>query len=90
MAGIPKQEERQKVTAPELLLKIVLSGTQTHYQYPGMIDEIRLEHMLHCGKQILYKSHQESDVRSVKSQCLPRDLGFRTEIQDTADSMSTC
>ena len=65
MAGIPREEERQRVTAPELLLKIVLTGTQTHYEYPGMVDEIRLEHMLHCGKQILYKSHQESDVRLV-------------------------
>ena len=65
MAGVHGEEERRKVTAPELLLKIVLTGTQTHYEYPGMVDEIRLEHMLHCGKQILYKSHQESDVRSV-------------------------
>jgi len=50
-------------TAPELLLKIVLAGTLTHYETRGLIDEKRLEHMLQAGKQILYKSHQESDVR---------------------------
>jgi palmitoyltransferase len=50
-------------TAPELLLKVVLVGTLAHYETRGMIDEERLEHMLHAGKQILYKSHQESDVR---------------------------
>lgn len=52
-------------TAPELLLKIVLAGTLSHYETRGLIDEKRLEHMLHAGKQILYKSHQESDVRYV-------------------------
>jgi hypothetical protein len=52
-------------TAPELLLKIVLAGTLSHYETRGLIDEKRLEHMLHAGKQILYKSHQESDVRQV-------------------------
>lgn len=52
-------------TAPELLLKVVLAGTLTHYETPGLIDEKRLERMLHAGKQILYKSHQESDVRCV-------------------------
>lgn len=52
-------------TAPELLLKVVLAGTLTHYETRGLIDEKRLEHMLHAGKQILYKSHQESDVRYV-------------------------
>lgn len=56
---------RQPCTAPELLLKIVLVGTQSHYEFSGIIDEIRLEKLLHAGKQILYKSHQESDVRYV-------------------------
>ena len=53
-------------TAPELLLKVVLAGTLSHYETRGLIDEKRLEHMLQAGKQILYKSHQESDVRYVK------------------------
>jgi hypothetical protein len=52
-------------TAPELLLKVVLAGTLSHYETRGLIDEKRLEHMLRAGKQILYKSHQESDVRYV-------------------------
>ena len=55
--------QRTPCTAPELLLKVVLVGTLSHYETRGMIDDKRLEHMLHAGKQILYKSHQESDVR---------------------------
>lgn len=58
-----KDATRTQCTAPELLLKVVLVGTLSHYQTRGMIDDKRLEHMLHAGKQILYKSHQESDVR---------------------------
>jgi hypothetical protein len=37
-----------------------------------LIDDKRLEHLLIAGKQILYKSHQESDVRS--------QLGFNPRI----------
>jgi len=61
-------ERRAQVTAPELLLKIVLAGTQSHYESRGLIDDKRLEHLLHAGKQILYKSHREADVR--------QNLGF--------------
>lgn len=52
-----------KCTPAELLLRVVLAGTLTHYETRGMIDDKRLEHMLLSGKQILYKSHQESEVR---------------------------
>ncbi|KAH0841694.1 hypothetical protein AYO21_01075 [Fonsecaea monophora] len=58
--------------SPSILLQLVLTGTQTHYESPGLIDEKRLEHLLIAGKQILYKSHQESDVRSA--------LGFNPRI----------
>ncbi|KIV83510.1 hypothetical protein PV11_05529 [Exophiala sideris] len=54
------------------LLQIVLAGTQTHYENRGVIDDKRLDHLLKCGKQILYKSHQESDVRSA--------LGFNPRV----------
>lgn len=56
-------QDQPQCTAPELLLKVVLAGTLSHYETCGMIDDKRLEHMLLAGKQILYKSHQESDVR---------------------------
>ena len=56
-------KDKAQCTAPELLLKVVLAGTLSHYETCGMIDDKRLEHMLLAGKQILYKSHQESDVR---------------------------
>lgn len=65
MATQENGQSRPKCTAPELLLKIILTGTLGHFETPRMIDEKRLEHMLHAGKQILYKSHQESEVRYV-------------------------
>ncbi|KAK5079408.1 hypothetical protein LTR64_002168 [Lithohypha guttulata] len=60
------------ITPAELLLKIVLTGTHTHYEAPGLIDDKRLEHLLLSGKQILYKSHQEAEVR--------QNLGFSGQI----------
>ena len=53
------------MTPAELLLGLVLTGTQSHYEFRGVVDDKRLEHLLLAGKQILYKSHQESDVRYV-------------------------
>ncbi|KAI2794477.1 hypothetical protein POX_a01076 [Penicillium oxalicum] len=49
-------------TPPELMLKVILAGTLSHYETRGMIDDKRLEHMLAAGKQILYKTHQESEL----------------------------
>ncbi|CAG8115070.1 unnamed protein product [Penicillium olsonii] len=56
-------ESKPSCTPAELMLKVILAGTLSHYEVRGMIDEKRLEHMLAAGKQILYKTHQESDVR---------------------------
>ncbi|KAK2811233.1 hypothetical protein FQN50_002330 [Emmonsiellopsis sp. PD_5] len=70
-----------KCTPAELLLKVVLAGTLSHYETRGMIDDKRLEHMLLAGKQILYKSHQESEVR--------QNLGFSPAIwQGLTDVLS--
>ncbi|KAJ6161169.1 hypothetical protein N7470_004565 [Penicillium chermesinum] len=44
-------------------MSVILVGTLSHYETRGMIDDKRLEHMLAAGKQILYKTHQESEVR---------------------------
>ncbi|KAL2012191.1 hypothetical protein VTN00DRAFT_4909 [Thermoascus crustaceus] len=63
MADNTTAEARPKCTPAELMLKVILAGTLSHYETRGMIDDKRLEHMLSAGKQILYKSHQESDVR---------------------------
>ena len=59
-------------TAPELLLKLVLTGTLAHFSNPSLVDDKRLEHLLQAGKQILYKSHQESETR--------QNLGFSPNI----------
>ncbi|KAK1146312.1 hypothetical protein N8T08_003099 [Aspergillus melleus] len=56
-------DAKPKCTPAELMLKVILTGTLSHYETRGMIDETRLEHMLAAGKSILYKTHQESDVR---------------------------
>ena len=60
------------MTPAELLLSLVLSGVQSHYEHPSILDDKRLEHLLLAGKQILYKSHQESDVRQA--------LGFSPKV----------
>ena len=64
-----------------LLLQLVLTGSQTHYESRGLIDDKRLEHLLIAGKQILYKSHQESDVRS--------QLGFNPRIWEGLSKVLT-
>ncbi|BDD62849.1 copper transport protein [Monascus purpureus] len=56
-------DAKPKCTPAELMLKVILAGTLSHYETRGMIDDKRLEHMLSAGKQILYKTHQESEVR---------------------------
>lgn len=59
-----KMSEKKPLCTPaELMLKVILVGTLSHYETRGMIDDKRLEHMLAAGKQILYKTHQESEVR---------------------------
>ncbi|KKK12721.1 essential cytoplasmic protein [Aspergillus ochraceoroseus] len=63
MADRPPTELKPKCTPAELMLKVILMGTLSHYETRGMIDDKRLDHMLSAGKQILYKTHQESDVR---------------------------
>ncbi|KAI1834506.1 hypothetical protein DTO006G1_149 [Penicillium roqueforti] len=59
----PMADPKPLCTPAELMLKVILAGTLSHYEVRGMIDDKRLEHMLAAGKQILYKTHQESDVR---------------------------
>ncbi|KAL4943645.1 hypothetical protein BDV06DRAFT_210853 [Aspergillus oleicola] len=63
MADRASVELKPKCTPAELMLKVILMGTLSHYETRGMIDDKRLDHMLSAGKQILYKTHQESDVR---------------------------
>ncbi|OJJ64334.1 hypothetical protein ASPSYDRAFT_140378 [Aspergillus sydowii CBS 593.65] len=63
MADRASTEMKPKCTPAELMLKVILMGTLSHYETRGMIDDKRLDHMLSAGKQILYKTHQESDVR---------------------------
>ncbi|KAL9623624.1 MAG: hypothetical protein Q9160_002080 [Pyrenula sp. 1 TL-2023] len=80
MADKNGRSSSHKVTAPELLLKVVLVGTQAHYENRGMIDDTRLDNLQRAGQKILYKSHQESDVR--------QNLGFSGNVwQGLSDTM---
>jgi hypothetical protein len=83
MADRPGAETKPKCTPAELLLKVILTGTFSHYETRGMIDDKRLEHMLSAGKQILYKTHQESDVRYALS-FSPPSTSVLTRSSDTA------
>lgn len=69
MADTGQSEPAPKATPAELMLKVILAGTLSHFETRGMIDDKRLEHLLSAGKQILYKTHQESDVRLVHVPC---------------------
>ncbi len=55
----------RRTTPIELLLRIVLVATESHFEHRGLVDETRMEGVLTNGKTVLYKSHQESDVRYV-------------------------
>ncbi|KAJ6135066.1 hypothetical protein N7512_000226 [Penicillium capsulatum] len=76
--GIPPRVFRKMAdpkplcTPAELMLKVILAGTLSHYETRGMIDDTRLEHMLAAGKQILYKTHQESEgLTDVLTKAIP-------------------
>lgn len=56
----------RKTTPVEVLLKIVLVATETHFENRGLFDERRMDMALSNGKHILYKSHQETETRYVR------------------------
>lgn len=60
-------EHEQKCSPAELLLKVILAGTLSHYETRGMIDDKQLEQMLAAGKKIVSKTRNEMDTRYVIS-----------------------
>jgi hypothetical protein len=69
MAAQASGVTRPTCSVAELMLKVILAGTIGHYENGGMVDDKRLEQMLEAGKQILYKTHKESNVRYDSSTC---------------------
>lgn len=63
----PSMEPEQKCSPAELLLKVILAGTLSHYETRGMIDDKQLEQMLAAGKKIVSKTRNEMDTRYVLS-----------------------
>jgi hypothetical protein len=59
----PSGENGQRCSPAELLLKVVLAGTLSHYETRGMVEEKQLESMLAAGKKIVSKTRNEMDVR---------------------------
>ncbi|KUL91160.1 hypothetical protein ZTR_00818 [Talaromyces verruculosus] len=59
----PSMESEQKCSPAELLLKVILAGTLSHYETRGMIDDKQLEQMLAAGKKIVSKTRNEMDTR---------------------------
>ncbi|QGA14026.1 hypothetical protein EYB26_001678 [Talaromyces marneffei] len=59
----PSMEPEQKCSPAELLLKVILAGTLSHYETRGMIDDKQLEQMLAAGKKIVSKTRNEMDTR---------------------------
>jgi palmitoyltransferase len=60
-------EAEQKCSPAELLLKVILAGTLSHYETRGMIDDKQLEQMLAAGKKIVSKTRNEMDTRYILS-----------------------
>ena len=58
-------KSEQKCSPAELLLKVILAGTLSHYETRGMIDDKQLEQMLAAGKKIVSKTRNEMDTRYV-------------------------
>ncbi|EED23083.1 essential cytoplasmic protein Ctr86, putative [Talaromyces stipitatus ATCC 10500] len=56
-------ENEQRCSPAELLLKVILAGTLSHYETRGMIDDKQLEQMLAAEKKIVSKTRNEMDVR---------------------------
>lgn len=63
----PSMEAEQKCSPAELLLKVILAGTLSHYETRGMIDDKQLEQMLAAGKKIVSKTRNEMDTRYILS-----------------------
>ncbi|KAI9794616.1 MAG: copper transport protein [Peltula sp. TS41687] len=65
MAQVPTKQsgEKSKLSLYEMQLKIVLIITLSHFENPGLMDDVRMEHALDAGKQILVQSQKQAEVR---------------------------
>lgn len=57
------REQQSSFSMYEMQLKIVLIMTLSHFETPGLMDDVRMEHALEAGKQILVQSQKQAEVR---------------------------
>jgi len=61
-----QQQQRPRCNPPEVLLKLVLVATHSHFETPGILDEKRMANILHSGKKVMEKSQRDAEARYVK------------------------
>lgn len=61
-----QQKQRTKCNPPEVLLKLVLVATHSHFETPGILDGKRMATILHAGKKVMEKSQRDAEARYVK------------------------
>ena len=65
--NMPRGQRPQgsKCNPAEVLLKLVLLATQSHFETPGILDEKRMSTILLMGKKVMEKSQRDAEARSV-------------------------
>lgn len=61
--SLKPSREKSKLSMYEMQLRIVLIMSLSHFETPGLMDEVRMEHALEAGKQILVQSQKQAEVR---------------------------
>lgn len=58
-----QQKQRLKCNPAEVLLKLVLLATQSHFETPGILDEKRMATILLMGKKLMERSQRDAESR---------------------------
>ncbi|KAI9878706.1 MAG: copper transport protein [Pleopsidium flavum] len=58
-----QKQQRPRCNPPEVMLKLVLLATHSHFETPGIFDEKRMANILHAGKKVMEKSQRDAEAR---------------------------
>ncbi len=75
-----QQQQRPTCNPAEVLLKLVLLATQSHFDTPGILDEKRMSTILLMGKKVMERSQRDAEARWVGAPCTPRSSALQTWI----------
>ncbi len=67
------QEQRPRCNPAEVLLKLILIATASHFENPGLFDERRMSTILLMGKKVMDKSQRDAEARQVDLSASPKD-----------------